>query len=173
MENDGDLALSSVPDHIDFSDQEPGPLTWRTKRTPTPRILYPGQFAYSLRSLPKVKDAQAKFTRSQKKSANFVSSYMAKSHEYMVWVFRTLSANVDNEVPDESSTLEEAMSKHDWSEWKKAMESKYNLLIENSTWEVVSPPTEANFITGRWVFKLKEDSFGNVLKYKSRWVLWL
>ena len=50
------------------------------------------------------------------------------------------------------------------------MESEYNSYIENSTWEVVSPPNEANIITGRWIFKLKKDRFGNVLKYKARWV---
>ena len=50
------------------------------------------------------------------------------------------------------------------------MKSKYNSLIENGTWEVVNPPTEANIITGQWVFKLKKDRFGNVLSYKARWV---
>lgn len=109
-------------------------------------------------------------TGSQKKSADFVSPYTAKSHEHMVRVLRTLSANADNEGPDEPATFEEARSKHDWLEWKKAMESGYNSLIENGTWEVVSPLTEANIITGRWVFKPKKDRFGNILKYNARWV---
>ena len=86
----------------------------------------------------------------------------------MVRVLRTFIANVDNERPDKPATLEEAMSRHDWPEWKKAMESEYNSLIENGTWEVVSPPTEANVITGRWVFRLKKDRFDNILKYKAR-----
>ena len=50
------------------------------------------------------------------------------------------------------------------------MESEYNSLIENGNRKVVSPPTWANIITGRWVFKLKKDRFGNVLKYKARYV---
>ncbi len=169
-ENDSDSALSSVPDHMDFPNDESGPSTRRSQRNPAPRILYPGQIAYGSEPLSKAADSQAMATGSQQKSANFVSSHTAKSHEHMVRVLRTLSANVDNEGPDEPANLEVAMSRHDWPEWKKAMESEYNSLIENGTWEVVSPPTEANVITGRWVFRLKKDRFGNVLKYKARWV---
>ena len=133
---------------MDFPDNEPGPSTRRSLRNPAPRILYPGQIAYGIGSLSKATDTQAKSTGSQKKSANFVSSHTAKFHEHMVWVLRTLNTNVDNEGPDEPATLEEAMSRHDWPEWKKAIESKYNSLIENGTWEVISSPTEANVITG-------------------------
>ena len=49
------------------------------------------------------------------------------------------------------------MSKNDWLKAKKSIEKEYSLLIENSTCEVVSPPTEANIITGQWVFKLKKN----------------
>ncbi len=48
----------------------------------------------------------------------------------MVRVFRTLSANVDNEGPDEPASLEEAMSRHDGSEWKKAMKASTSLLLK-------------------------------------------
>lgn len=50
------------------------------------------------------------------------------------------------------------------------MKSKYNPLIKNGIWEVVSPLTEVNIIIGRWIFRLKKDRFGNVLKYKACWV---
>lgn len=51
------------------------------------------------------------------------------------------------------------------------MKSKNNLLIENGSWEVVSPPIEANIFTDRWVFKLKKDWLGNILKYKAHWIV--
>ncbi len=50
------------------------------------------------------------------------------------------------------------------------MEIKYNSLIENGTWEIVSSPKKANLITGKLVFKLKKDRFSNILKHKARWV---
>ena len=81
-----------------------------------------------------------------------------------------LSFNVDNEGENELATLKEAMARHDWPEWKIAMEREYNLRIENGTWELVSLPNGANVITGKWCFKLKKDRFGHILKYKARWV---
>lgn len=61
-------------------------------------------------------DTQAKSNEFAKKSANFISSYTAKFHEYIVQVLRTFSANVDNEGLDETAFLEEAMSRQNWSE---------------------------------------------------------
>ncbi len=50
------------------------------------------------------------------------------------------------------------------------MEIEYNSLMENGTGEIVSPPKEDNVITGKRVFKLKKDWFGNIMKYKARWI---
>ena len=101
---------------MDFPNDEPGPSTRRSQRNSAPCILYPGQIAYRSGLLPKAADSQAKFTGSQQESVNFVSSHTAKSHEHMVRVLGTLSANVDNEGPDEPAALKEAMSRHDWPE---------------------------------------------------------
>ena len=101
---------------MDFPNDEPGFCTRRSQRNSAPRILYPGQIAYGSGPLSKAADSQAKFTGSQQKSANFVSSHIAKSHENMVRVLQTLSANVADERPDEPATLKEAMSRHDWPE---------------------------------------------------------
>ena len=43
-------------------------------------------------------------------------------------------------------------------------------LTENQVWELVNALYGSKILTGRWVFKLKKDRFGNVLKYKARWV---
>lgn len=51
-----------------------------------------------------------------------------------------------------------------------AIERKYNSLIENSTWKLVSPPNRANVIIGKWCFRLKKDWFRYILKYKAWWV---
>ncbi len=51
-----------------------------------------------------------------------------------------------------------------------AIERKYDSLIENGTWELVSLPNGANVITGKWCFKLKKYRFGHIVKYKARWL---
>lgn len=74
----------------------------------------------------------------------------------MVRIICILSANVNNKQPHKLITFEGAISKHNWPEWKKAMENKYNSLMKNSTWEVKSLPTKTNIMTGCGVFKLKK-----------------
>jgi Reverse transcriptase (RNA-dependent DNA polymerase) len=41
----------------------------------------------------------------------------------------------------------------------------------NSTWEVVNKPTHQHTLTGRWVFKLKGDANGKIVRYKACWVV--
>lgn len=82
---------------------------------------------------------------------------MAKSHEYIVQVIQTLNANIDNKELDKLAIFEEAMNKYNWPKQKKAIESKYNLLIKNGTRKIVNTSTQANVILGRLIFKLKKD----------------
>ena len=53
------------------------------------------------------------------------------------------------------------------------MHTEYQSLIENNTWDLVDQASCENqeVITGKWVFKLKKDRNGNILKYKARWVV--
>ncbi len=50
------------------------------------------------------------------------------------------------------------------------MQTEYDSLIENDTWEITPLPENQQVITGRWCFKLKKDRDGQVLKYKAIWV---
>lgn len=64
VRNDSDSALSSVPNHMDFSNQEPGLSTWHIQRTPISCFLYPRQIIYGSWPLPKAIDTQTKSTGS-------------------------------------------------------------------------------------------------------------
>lgn len=54
--------------------------------------------------------------------------------------------------------------------WKKAMEEELKSIKENDTWEMVTPPTGVRAIGLKWVFKLKKDVEGNVIRHKARLV---
>lgn len=54
---------------------------------------------------------------------------------------------IDNKRANELASLKQAMAQHNWLEWKMVMEKKYNLLIENGTWELIDSPSRANVIT--------------------------
>lgn len=51
------------------------------------------------------------------------------------------------------------------------MQEEYNSLLENKTWEVVDRPTNRKVLTGRWVFKRKLGSDGQVARHKARFVV--
>jgi len=50
------------------------------------------------------------------------------------------------------------------------MESEIQSLNENGTWTLVHPPKDRNIVGSRWVYRIKKNSDGSVIKYKSRLV---
>lgn len=65
--------------------------------------------------------------------AQFTSIRIAKSHFHMVQTLRMLQSNIDTEGNNEPITLNQAMKQIDWQKSKKAMQAKYDFLIENET----------------------------------------
>ena len=47
---------------------------------------------------------------------------------------------------------------------------KFQSLIENDIWEYKNAPSGRVVLTGRWVFKIKKDREGKILKFKAQWV---
>ena len=65
---------------------------------------------------------------------------------------------------------EEAMMRSDWPQWKKAIEDELGSLRAAGTWEVVERPCHTNVIDLKWVFRVKKDEKGNIVKWKARLV---
>ena len=108
-------------------------------------------------------------------SANVMRSISAtssipKSHIHMVTVLANLNAGYDNSGPDKPLTIKEAMATPYWKDFEKAMHIEFQSLIENDTWEYRDAPSGRAVLTGRWVFKIKKDRWGKILKFKARWV---
>lgn len=68
------------------------------------------------------------------------------------------------------STYEEAIKDKNAEKWINAMKNEYNSLIENKTWEIKDPPEERKLIKNKWIFTVKRDEKGKILKYKARLV---
>ncbi|KAE9171648.1 hypothetical protein PF005_g27058 [Phytophthora fragariae] len=71
------------------------------------------------------------------------------------------------EVP---KTYAEATTRQDQDEWKKAIASESESLIADKTWKIVPKPAHQRPIGCRWVFALKRDEKGQVVRYKARLV---
>jgi hypothetical protein len=54
--------------------------------------------------------------------------------------------------------------------WRAAMQSEMDTVEKNFTWELADLPRAHNAITLKWVFKLKRDEAGAIVKHKARLV---
>ncbi|WVZ53904.1 hypothetical protein U9M48_004791 [Paspalum notatum var. saurae] len=54
--------------------------------------------------------------------------------------------------------------------WRQAMREEMKAIEDNSTWELASLPTGHRAIGLKWVFKVKRDEAGNVIRHKARLV---
>jgi hypothetical protein len=56
------------------------------------------------------------------------------------------------------------------STWKEAMDDEFNSLIERGTWDVVDRPKDRKVVSRKWVFDLKTNELGQVVRAKARFV---
>lgn len=68
---------------------------------------------------------------------------------------------------DEPSNFSQAVTE---GTWKKAMEQEIEAIEKNRTWKLVELPSGHKPIGLKWVYKLKRDANGNVIKHKARLV---
>lgn len=71
----------------------------------------------------------------------------------------------------EPDTMEEALSGLNAIEWKDAMNAEYQSLLQNNTWTLITLPEGKRAIPCKWVYKIKTDSNGEVVRYKARLVI--
>ncbi|WVZ53212.1 hypothetical protein U9M48_004185, partial [Paspalum notatum var. saurae] len=79
--------------------------------------------------------------------------------------------NLDGELfmasAEEPCSLEEAEAD---ARWRRAMEEEMASIEENKTWELVDPPVGCKPIGLKWVYKVKKNERGDVVKHKARLV---
>lgn len=71
---------------------------------------------------------------------------------------------------DHPRTLEEVRTRHDWPLWKAAMNAEFAQLRRLGTFELTSLPPDRKAVGCRWVFAIKRDGAGTIVKYKARLV---
>ena len=77
------------------------------------------------------------------------------------------TAFLDEVQIEEPKGIEEALKDQ---EWKEAVDSEYQSLMENETWKLVKLPTGRKPVGCKWIFKTKRTSDGKVERYKARLV---
>ena len=61
------------------------------------------------------------------------------------------------------------LAEHD-SNWRRAMLEEMKAIEENETWKLVDPPPGYHMIGLKWVYKVKRNERGAIVKHKARLV---
>ena len=70
------------------------------------------------------------------------------------------------EIDEVELSYEEAQLRVDWPEWRKAIDVELQNLKKAKTWDVIERPSSVNIVDSKWVFHLKKDSEGKIIKWK-------
>jgi hypothetical protein len=76
----------------------------------------------------------------------------------------------DCSYPDDPKSIREAYSRPDADKWKEAVKAQLDSLLENNTWELKPLPPGKRVIIPIWVFTIKRNGSGDIVKYKARCV---
>ena len=76
----------------------------------------------------------------------------------------------DLKFDEAPATLEEARKRPDWDKWKHAMDEEMATLPKMNTLELADLPKDRKPISCRWVFALKRNALGEIIKHKARLV---
>jgi len=76
-----------------------------------------------------------------------------------------------NEEIDVPSTIRQVKQSKFSKYWIQAMDDEMNSLIKNNTWELVPKHPDIKPISGKFIFTLKRDKDGNVVRFKARYVV--
>lgn len=68
----------------------------------------------------------------------------------------------------EPASYNEAIKSKNSSKWKEAMDDEINSMYERQTWELQPLPAGKNPVGSKWLFKIKTDASGNLVKFKAR-----
>ena len=70
----------------------------------------------------------------------------------------------------EPTCFQEAMNMDDSVKWEQAMQSEYDSIMKNKTWDLVELPEGKHALPCKWVYKLKHTYGDPKPKYKARLV---
>ena len=130
---------------------------------PDPEMKEPEYGSSSLRSLPR-QDLPYMRVSSFSKLEQDCESEMSTS-EVSLLASDEQSKLMKDDIPKSHT---EALKD---SEWKESILREWNCLLKNKTWRKPDPNAKIENVVGsRWVFKIKRDHRGSIVKHKSRLV---
>ena len=73
--------------------------------------------------------------------------------QLLAWAKKISTALEEIEIPKSFSQASKS------SDWKEAMDCEMKSMHEYDVWELVTPPSDANIVTCKWVYTIKYTRF--------------
>ncbi|GJY08243.1 retrovirus-related pol polyprotein from transposon TNT 1-94 [Tanacetum coccineum] len=74
-------------------------------------------------------------------------------------------------VENEPTSYREAVTSSEGQQWREAIKSEIESILQNHTWELVDLPPGCKPLGYKWIFKKKMKANGTIDKYKARLVI--
>lgn len=78
--------------------------------------------------------------------------------------------NAHNFLNDIPGSFDDVKNMRNRLNWEEAIKDELDSHLLNKTWPVVERPKYKNIVDCKWVFTIKNDEYGNPVKYKARLV---
>jgi hypothetical protein len=89
----------------------------------------------------------------------------AISDDYMMYMYEDTN---DIGIETDPSSFKEAMKSRHSFKWLDAMKDEMKSMSTNDVWDLVEIPKGAKTVGCMWVYKTKQDSKGNIERFKAR-----
>jgi hypothetical protein len=178
LEGEDDISVKN-PSTSDQNTSEPYPSLPTTPpsgaiplpQTPRPqRIRKPTQYVRDIRSNKGSATGYSQDTMPTGLQAPEEKRVENKGEEKSTEGDVTLVVDAGDIQPLEPKSLAEAKRRPEWPYWEKAIREELKTLEDAGTWELTSLPEGANVVGSKWVFRIKRDASGQVVRYKARLV---
>ena len=70
-------------------------------------------------------------------------------------------------LEDDPISIYQVKQSSDSKKWIEAMKDEMKSMKDNSVWDLVELPRGVKSIGCKWIFKTKQDSKGNIVRYKT------
>ena len=89
------------------------------------------------------------------------------SDDYVVYL---QEHEFDMGLEDDPISVSQVKQSSNSEKWIKAMKNEIKSMKDNGVWYLVELPEGVKPIGYKWIFKIKRDSKGNIVRYKARLV---
>lgn len=129
---------------------------------------------------PDTRDTRAKMAETEHRdNTRYPKRKRAPPDRYGQWVWRAIVARhrqmvgmsrISKHDRDTPRNYHEAMASPDRELWRKAIEDELSSLGLMHAWDIVTKPENAKLVQCGFIFKIKRDAEGKIIKYKARLV---